>query len=396
MGGSLSSEISNVHLSYLQHGGHSPQVLSQLQDLLSEALQVEMHLGKQPNPKTHQREPSKRRYDSDWYQINKQLITTEIENQKLEEELRAAQLRKTKASRLARSTHMGPPRGGQVHAMKMDIDLLKHELEINRLKRLINTRTPRSPLLLPSLEQFRSQTPALTKCLYEQTAALGPAPYDPVAGFVVFYDFLLGLSPSYQLCRMTVGLFSGDQAMGAPSLLPPVPCEPPSGLSSCQPPGLSSCQPPGLSSCQPPGHHSGQLALLATKQPVPRVHPAPALSLVLHLQASGGYDMLGQEVTRLRSRGWVKVDVFDRHNRVISGRWRVPLRLLPAKPSMTTGEMNAVPQVTRSRLLPSPCAFEPCDRSNGARHHQESTPPTHMLSADLTTPPTHMLSADLD
>lgn len=79
-----------------------------------------------------------------------------------------------------------------------------------------------------------------------------------------------------------------------------------------------------------------------------RVHPAPALSLVLHLQASGGHDVIGQEVTRLVSRGWVKVDIFDQHNCVISGRWKVPLRLLPAKPSMTTGEMNGMPQVTHS------------------------------------------------
>ncbi|XP_048115509.1 coiled-coil domain-containing protein 17-like [Alosa alosa] len=431
MGGLLSSEISNVRLSYLQHGGRSPQVLAQLQELLNEALQVEMHHGKQPNPKTHQREPSKRRYDSDWYQINKQLITTEIENQKLEEELRTAQLRKSKGSRPPYSTHMGPLRGQEVQAMKMDIDLLKHELEINRLRRQIRTRrTPQSPSLFPSLEEVRSQTPALTKYLYEQTDALGPASYDPVAGFVVFYDFLLGLSLSYRLCRLTVGLFSGDQELGAPSLLPPVQCE------------LSS-------PCHPPGQHRGQLAVLATKQAVPRVHPAPALSLVLHLQASGGYDTLGQEVTRLLSRGWVKVDVFDQHNRVISGRWRVPLRLLPTKPSMTTGEMNAVPQldsaelylrvvnardadahssipisqsmaslyrfppvVTTSRRLPSQYASESCDRSNKTHqypsepapptntlsgdHGDLAAPPTKTLSGDLAAPPTNMLSGDLD
>ncbi|XP_031433776.1 coiled-coil domain-containing protein 17 [Clupea harengus] len=334
VGGLLSSEISNLRLSYLQHGGSSPLVLAQLQELLNEALQVEMHHGKPPNPKTHQRQWSKRRYDSDWYRINKQLIATEIQNHKLEEEIRKAELRKREASSFTWSTHMGQPRRQEVQAMKMDIDLLKHEIEMNRSRRPIRTRkTPRSSSLFPLLEDVRSQTPALTKYLYEQTDALGPAPYDPVAGFVVFYDFLLGLSPSYRLCRLTVGLFSGEQELVAPSLLPPVYCEPAS-----------------LSSSLHPEHHSGQLAMLATKQAVPRVQPAPPLSLVLHLQASGGHDTFGQEVTRLVSRGWVKVDIFDQHNSVISGRWRVPLRLLPAKPSMTPGEMNAVPQLDSVEL----------------------------------------------
>ncbi|XP_063067313.1 coiled-coil domain-containing protein 17-like [Engraulis encrasicolus] len=218
--------------------------------------------------------------------------------------------------------------------MRMDLDLLKHELEINRLRRQIRTRkTPRTPSLLPTLGEVKSQTPALNKYLHDQIDALGPAPYDPVTGFVVFYDFLLGLSSSYRLCRLTVGLFSGDQALGPPSLLPAACCEP-------------AC----LSASLPPEHRKGQLAMLATKQPVHGVHPAPALSLVLHLQASGGYDTHGQEVTRLVSRGWVKVDLFDRHNRVVSGRWRVPLRLPPAKPAMTTGEMNTVPQLDCAEL----------------------------------------------
>ncbi|KAL2099996.1 hypothetical protein ACEWY4_004390 [Coilia grayii] len=366
VGGLLSSEISNVRLSYLQNGGSSPQVLAQLQDLLNEALQVEMHHGKLPNPKTHQGIQCKREYvnDSDWNRINRQLIATEIQNQKLEDEIRKAQLRKNKASNFTQFTRMGAPRGQDIQAVKMDLDLLKHEIEINRLRRQIRTRkTPRSPSLLPTLGEARSQTPALTKYLYEQIDTLGPAPYDPVAGFVVFYDFLLGLSSSYRLCRLTVGLFSGDQALGSPSLLP-----------------LASCEPASLTASLPPEHRKGQLAMLATKQPVPGVHPAPALSLVLHLQASGGYDTHGQEVTRLVTRGWVKVDIFDRHNRVISGRWRVPLRLLPAKPSMTTGEMNTVPQLDCADLYLRVVNARDTDA-------QSSIPISHSMAALYRFPP---------
>lgn len=65
----------------------------------------------------------------------------------------------------------------------------------------------------------------------------------------------------------------------------------------------------------------------------------------MQLQASGGYDIYGYEVTHLAPRGWLKLHLFDHHNRLITGRWKIPVRLLPAKPSMTMAEVNAVPQV---------------------------------------------------
>lgn len=77
-----------------------------------------------------------------------------------------------------------------------------------------------------------------------------------------------------------------------------------------------------------------------------RVRPSPNISLIIELQASGGYDPYGQEVSRLIPRGWVKVDIFDYQNRVISGQWKVPIRTLPVKPSLTSGALNGVPQVT--------------------------------------------------
>lgn len=76
-----------------------------------------------------------------------------------------------------------------------------------------------------------------------------------------------------------------------------------------------------------------------------RVQPDSSISLVMQLQASGGYDIYGYKVTHLAPRGWMKLQLFDSHNRLISGRWKVPIRLLPAKPSVTTAEVNAVPQV---------------------------------------------------
>lgn len=70
----------------------------------------------------------------------------------------------------------------------------------------------------------------------------------------------------------------------------------------------------------------------------------------MQLQASGGYDIYGQEVTHLAPRGWVKLDIFDHYNRIISGRWKIPVRSLPAKPSMTVADVNAVPQVYSNKI----------------------------------------------
>lgn len=161
---------------------------------------------------------------------------------------------------------------------------------------------------------------------------MGPAPYDPVAGFVVFYDFLLGLDPTYRLIRLVTGLYSNGQEMGKPSALPPVCCEMGSG-----PYYMSE----GL---------KGNLAILSARQPVPRVRPALGISLVIELQAAGGFDPYGQEIQRLVSRGWAKIDIFDHHNQVISGRWKVPVRSLPVNPSLTTGQLNGIPQVGSAEL----------------------------------------------
>lgn len=38
--------------------------------------------------------------------------------------------------------------------------------------------------------------------------------------------------------------------------------------------------------------------------------------------------------------------LFDRDQRVLSGRWRLPLRVLPRDPSLSLGQLNGIPQVS--------------------------------------------------
>ncbi|XP_015195740.2 coiled-coil domain-containing protein 17-like [Lepisosteus oculatus] len=373
-GGALSSEISALRLTYLQNGGNDQLILAQLHDLLNEALQVEQQ-GKHIHPS--EINSHKREYDSIRRHLNRDLIAVEIENQRLEEDFMKLQMKRRRDPRQLRAPHKYRPGDQKIKALKADIDLLKQQIEIHRLRRKVKPATVQAPeerislSPLPPLEDVRLQTPALVKH-YLEANDLGPAPYDPVAGFVVFYDFLLGLDPFYRICRLVVGLYNGPQEMGNPSSLPPVYCEPTS------------------LSLYHPDNRKGNLAMLAIKQAVPRVRPSPTISLTLELQASGGYDPYGQEVNHLISRGWVKVDIFDTHNRVISGRWKVPIRILPVKPSLTTGEMNGVAQLDNAELFLRIVNARDADLQNSAPISQSNAglykyPP---LSAARTSFPT--------
>ncbi|RXM92490.1 Low-density lipoprotein receptor-related protein 6 [Acipenser ruthenus] len=129
--------------------------------------------------------------------------------------------------------------------------------------------------------------------------------------------------------------------------------------------------------------------------PAKRVRPSPSIALVLELQASGGYDPYGQEVNRLISRGWVKIDIFDSHNRVISGRWKVPIRILPVNPRLTTGEINAVPQLENAELYlrivnardADVQSFAPITHNNaGLYKYPPQAPARSLFAADAPLP----------
>ncbi|KAM9330641.1 coiled-coil domain-containing protein 17-like [Gastrophryne carolinensis] len=338
-GGRLSQEISALRITYLQNGGNDPMILAHLQDLLTEAQLIEQ---KEKHGQSLRRR-NKKEYGATKWHLNDKLITLEMENQQLEHELFRLQLQRQKKNRIPKTTHgdldrsrqfppfFKQPANHKIKSLNAELEILKHELEVQKLKRHMETShraRPRINTVIP-MEKNKPETANVAKHYLNPSYGLEPAPYDPIAGFMIFYDFLLGLDPSYRVCRLAVSLCSGMQEMGNPSVLPPVYCE------------ASS------SKFHDKKHH---LAVLAAKQAVPRVRPSPKISLIIELQASGGYDPYGQEVSRLIPRGWVKLDIFDYQNRVISGHWKVPIRILPVKPSLTTGALNGVPQLESAEL----------------------------------------------
>ncbi|XP_036375650.1 coiled-coil domain-containing protein 17 [Megalops cyprinoides] len=318
--GPLSGQIRALRLAYVQSGGSDPVVLAQMHDLQAEAHVLERARRKAEHKGCKKRsKPSQRALDSE-------LLAVELENQRLEEEILRIQM--------ARERHRGEEAAGaelqqmqreQIHqmaAVQAEIEYLRREVE--RAK-----EHPRERSHVCFQEQAR---PTLGRPVLDPLETLGPAPYDPGAGFVIFYDLVLGLDATLRTVRLLAGLYAGGQEIGRPVPLPAVPCQPGGGLPYAY------------------GVPMGNYATLAVKQPVPRMQPSPSLSLVVELQAAGGLDSYGQEVQRLVSRGWAQLDLFDEHNQVQSGHWRVPFRALPLRPSLSTGQLNSVPQVGSMEL----------------------------------------------
>ncbi|KAJ8277881.1 hypothetical protein GJAV_G00081220 [Gymnothorax javanicus] len=346
--GRLSSQIRALRLAYMQSGGGDPVVLAQMHDL-----QAEAHMLERARPKVEPRGGKKRSKPSHGV-LDAELLSVEKENQRLEEEILRL--------RLTRERHRGEEAAvgaelqqiqreqiQQMATVQAEIEYLRREVErareLPRERRQAPPPPPPPPFPPPppvhslgqmsapsTLEQARPHNAMQGRPMLDSVESLGPAPYDPGAGFVIFYDFILGLDATLRMVRLVVSLYAGGHDLGHPTHLPPVPCQPGGTLP--------------YTNAVPTGNY----ALLAVKQPVPRMQPSSSLALVVEVQAAGGLDPYGQEIQRLLSRGWTQLDLFDGHNQVQSGHWRLPIRALPVRPSLSTAQLNSVPQVGNMEL----------------------------------------------
>uniref|UniRef100_A0A452I2L3 Coiled-coil domain containing 17 n=1 Tax=Gopherus agassizii TaxID=38772 RepID=A0A452I2L3_9SAUR len=260
-----------LHLAYLQGGGSDPAVLAQMYDLQVEATALERAAGRQEH-------------------------------------------KERKKSKSLPPLGLGIVPGvwePGISALRCSINVAVH---LNSYKDRMGPQTH------------------LSRHLLDPPDALGPAPYDPAAGFVIFYDFLLGLDPTFSQVCLVAGLYRNGQKMGKPTPLP-----------------VAYCQ-MGQSPLYVVDGQRDNSAILSAKQPVPRVRPSTSIALVMELQASGGFDAYGQEIQRLASRGWAKIHLFDQLHQLISGRWKIPVRLLPVQPGLTTEQLNGTPQAGKTEL----------------------------------------------
>ncbi|KAE8293788.1 Coiled-coil domain-containing protein 17 [Larimichthys crocea] len=321
--GPLSAQIKALRQAYMQSGGSDPAIVARMIDLQVEAQSLEKN-----QSATAVKKSKRPQRGSSW-----ELLAVEQENQRLEEEILRIQ--------------QDRGRHHNYKALKTELDLIQREnlLQISSLQAEMERKPrrqppPPPPHLLPlqpkthihaplSLFHTRAVASPVGRSMLD---SLGPAPYDPAAGFVVFYDLVLGTDVSQRALRLVAALYSEGQEVGAPTLLPPVHCLP----------GVSQ---PYTHSLTPTNH-----ALLLVKQSLPGVHPSPSLSLVLEVQAARDPDVHHREVFKLLSCGWTRMELFDQYNQLCSGHWRAPVRSLPIRPSLNLAQLNSVPQVGNMEL----------------------------------------------
>lgn len=78
---------------------------------------------------------------------------------------------------------------------------------------------------------------------------LAPQPYDPIGGFVMFFDFIINLPLTIEQCRLITCLHHPQSGLGEPSQLQPFKCE---------------------SYIDEVNGEQMNVAVIATQQPVPR------------------------------------------------------------------------------------------------------------------------------
>ncbi|XP_045875751.1 coiled-coil domain-containing protein 17 isoform X2 [Meles meles] len=307
--GTLAAEIGALREAYIRGGGRNPGVLGQICQLQVEASALEL------------RRLRTRRGKGAGAALG-ELLVVETENRRLEAEILALQMQRG----------AGPASWGPTEPRTLvnpSPCLRRREDPPRRLPPPVAPPLPPLPHSTgPQLQVPGTMTKNLgldPYFLLPASDVLGPAPYDPGAGLVIFYDFLRGLEASWIWVQLMTGLTRDGQDTGGATALPPALCLPP---------------PPA------PGP-VGNCAILASRQPVPRLPPSASVSLVCELQAWQGLAWTREP----QPKAWASLVLFDREQRVLSGRWRLPLRALPLDPSLSLGQLNGIPQVGQAELF---------------------------------------------
>ncbi|XP_076440309.1 uncharacterized protein LOC143279891 isoform X2 [Babylonia areolata] len=319
-GNSLVAEIIAVRQAYLQNGGNDPEILAQLAQMQAEAQAIDDNL------KNAQKRQPRERKDG-----TSQLLSLEMENERLQRQLLLLQEQKIISSSRRKDNRedeleneiqrMHRDHLRKMHDLQREMERIRQETLADRMRMEIQAQQPP-----PQPAKIIVQQPAGQVRPYVDLEAMGP--YDQYAGFVIFYDFVLNLDPSISAVRLLVGLSSLSSKLGEPSFLPLVYTEPSTRPNLMQ----SVCN-----------------AIIGARQPVPRCPPQPDLGIVVELQAAGAPGIT-QDLTRLITRAWTKVPLFDGQGRLFAGRFRLSLRCSPIKPFVPFGELESIPQYGDAEL----------------------------------------------
>ena len=206
---------------------------------------------------------------------------------------------------------------------------------------------PRLATLAPTLDKRVTprESPAMSLLTSKMTKLrdpFAPQSYDPIGGFVIFFDFILRLPGPVEQCCLITCLHHPKSGLGEPSQLDIFKCTP-----------------------YVDERHGERMtvATIAMKQPVPRFvsrrwrsgrhsiscrcPPQQALTIVLELQTTNKKQRPTLE--DLKTEAWVKLPLFDQKNRLLAGRWKVPLKTLPIQHDESLAVISTLPSVSEER-----------------------------------------------
>ncbi|XP_013082308.1 uncharacterized protein LOC106067643 isoform X1 [Biomphalaria glabrata] len=322
-GNSLVAEIIAVRQTYLQNGGNDPSILQQLAQMQAEAQAIDDSLRNRPPPKQKDKHPP-----------DHSLLTLELENERLQRQLLLLQEQNLQA-RNRRKDDREDELERDIRRLQQDHLRKMYELqrEIERLRQetiylKVNEKPPKIILHQPPPIQVSAPAPPAPIVQPQIIEVDRLAPYDYSAGFCIFYDFVLNLDPRITAVRLIVGLHNLQAKLGEPSILPLVYTEPSTRQVA----------------------YSLVNAVIGARQPVPRCPPESDLGIVVELQAAGSAPGSEHDQTRLITRAWTKIPLFDSQDRLMTGRHRLPLRAVPLKPYIPMHELNTIPQYGEAEL----------------------------------------------
>nr|XP_048299913.1 coiled-coil domain-containing protein 17 isoform X2 [Myodes glareolus] len=302
--GTLPAEIRALREAYVRGGGRDPGVLDKIWQLQVEASALELRRCQNRKEKVSA--------------ASEELLVVEAENRLLEVEIQALQ----------KGLSLAPwgPTEPQLLA-----DLWPHLSRRGDNSFLLPPVAPPMPSST-NVQNFHGTSTSILNGTMTRNLGLdrhfflpasdvlGPAPYDPRAGLVIFYDFLRGLEASWVWVQLMTRLTQDGQNTGGTTALPPALCLP-----------------------SAPGP-MGNCAILGSRQPVPRLPPSSLVSLICELHAWQGVTWAPQP------KAWASLLLFDQDKQMLSGRWRLPLQVLPTNSNLSLGQ-NEIPQAGQAELF---------------------------------------------
>ncbi|XP_075263372.1 coiled-coil domain-containing protein 17-like, partial [Convolutriloba macropyga] len=316
------SQINALKSAYLMAGGHDTNLLRQMNETMGDAMNKHVtrmggvgYGAEGGQPKSFMGVPKPEMSATEAMR----LLEYEKENRLIMQELDLLRYRRSNEEDIVEKVQ-------REHYLKMmnmqhEIDTLRAEAYLKQIKEYLNP--PPKPIP-PLKENPHLMTPS-NPLFSNNYVSLHSQPYDPTAGFVIFYDFLLNIDHTYDKMQLIVSLYNGPHEVCTAKVLPERDC-------------FSQAMPTQQGSVDPVTDSSMKFCLLSISQPVQKCRPGPDLALVVEVQAQSSF------LPRQKTIGWAKVLLFDNQLRVLSGRWRTPIRLIPLRADMIVKDLNTVPQ----------------------------------------------------